>query len=128
MTRKFVALASLLLLSACAQPQTLTPFPAATPAPPRVPIPPPPPKGEPDLFTNVSGDRLRILLGSPAFIRKDGATEMWRYDTKACHAFFFLYGTGAQALVRHIETTPQGVTTPPPILLSNCYQWFEEDT
>ena len=51
---------------------------------------------------------LRALLGSPAFIRKDGATEMWRYDNANCHAFFFLYGAGAQRQVRHIETVPQG--------------------
>ena len=113
MIRKFAAVAPLLLLAAiflasCAA-QPGTPLPQS--ATPVVPIPQAPPRGEPDLFSNISGDRLRVLLGTPAFIRKDGATEMWRYDTKDCHAFFFLYGTGAQALVRHIETTPQGRTS-----------------
>ena len=108
MTRKLAAAGALLLLAGCAA-QPKAPPPSAT-LPLAVPLPPPPPKGEPDLFTNVSGDRLRVLLGSPAFIRKDGATEMWRYDAKNCRAFFFLYGAGPQQQVRHIETTPQGKT------------------
>ena len=110
MIRKLAALGALLLLAGCAA-QTRAHGPA--PVAPGVPLPPSPPRGEPDRYSNISGDRLRVLLGSPAFIRKDGATEMWRYDAGNCHAFFFLYGAGAQQQVRHkqvrhIETTPQG--------------------
>jgi hypothetical protein len=100
MTRKFAILATLLVLAGCAKP-------ASPPPAPVVPIPPPP-KGEPDLFTGLPAARLRVQLGSPAFIRKDGATEMWRYDGKDCHAYFFLYGAGAAQVVRHVETLPQG--------------------
>ena len=38
--------------------------------------------------------------------RKDGATEMWRYDGAACRAFFFFYGM--PLTVRHVETLPHG--------------------
>jgi hypothetical protein len=108
MTRKLVLTAAALALAACAQPGAPPPPPAAPASRPVVPIPPPPPRGEPDLFSGVSADRLRVLLGSPAFIRKDGATEMWRYDARNCRAFFFFYGAGTAAKVRHIETMPQG--------------------
>ena len=47
---------------------------------------------------------LQAAFGKPAFVRKDGATEMWRYDGQSCRAFFFLYG--APLAVRHVETLP----------------------
>jgi hypothetical protein len=103
MTRKLASVAVVLVVAACARPPA-PPSPAA----PGVPIPPPPPRGEPDQFSGIGVDRLQVLLGSPAFIRKDGATEMWRYDNSNCHAFFFLYDTGTQRQVRHVETVPQG--------------------
>jgi hypothetical protein len=98
-TRKFVILAASLLLAGCA---------ARTQAPrlaPGVPIPSAPRRqAEPPGYTGVTLDALRARLGGPAFSRKDGATEMWRYDAGACHAFFFFTG-GA---VNHIETVPRG--------------------
>lgn len=106
MLRRTTALLFLLGLGACAAPgRPATPPPAATSL---VPIPPAPPRGEPDRFANISVAQLRSLLGTPAFVRKDGATEMWRYDAPSCHAFFFLYGSGTQQQVRHIETLPAG--------------------
>jgi hypothetical protein len=98
--RKFVILGSLLLLLAGC---------AAKPPPPRVApivsIPPAPPQhAPPPGFSGLSPDALRARLGAPAFLRKDGATEMWRYDAGACHAFFFFTGGS----VTHIETVPRG--------------------
>jgi hypothetical protein len=101
--RTLLALGLALGLTACAQKQAASPPPAAT-----VPLPPPPPRGEPDRFTNLSAASLRAELGAPAFVRKDGATEMWRYDSKNCHAYFFFYGAGAEQAVQHVETLPQG--------------------
>jgi hypothetical protein len=94
-----IALLSLLLLADCAtRPMAVAPAP--------VPIPPPPPAHvEPPAFAGLSADALRARLGTPAFSRKDGTTDMWRYDTKTCHAFFFLTG----GLVNHIETIPRSV-------------------
>jgi hypothetical protein len=98
MIRKFVSLAALLLLAGCA---------ARTPVPrlaPNVPIPAAPrQQAEPPAYAGLTPDLLRKRLGAPAFSRKDGATDMWRYDAAACHAFFFFTG-GA---VTHIETVPR---------------------
>ena len=100
MIRKFLVLASLLLLAGCA---AKTPAPRLAPS--SVPIPSAPRRqAEPPGYTGLSLDGLRARLGTPAFSRKDGATEMWRYDANACHAFFFF----TSGLVTHIETIPRG--------------------
>jgi len=103
--RKNLAILGALALAGCAaQPRTVAP--PAVASVPTVPIPPSPPKGEPDLFTGIDAARLRALVGAPVFARKDGNTEMWRYDAGTCHAFFFL--SGAPAKVQHVETLPHG--------------------
>ena len=107
MIRKVPFLLVVLGLAACGAPRPAAP-PVAPSAPGTVPFPVAPPRGEPDQFSNINVAKLRAMLGDPAFVRKDGATEMWRYDTPSCHAFFFLYGSGAQQQVRHIETMPAG--------------------
>ncbi len=67
-------------------------------------IPAAPPRGEPGQYLNLGGVALTAAFGKPAFVRRDGATEMWRYDGGACRAFFFLYGS--PLAVRHVETLP----------------------
>jgi hypothetical protein len=57
----------------------------------------------PPNFAGLSPEALRTRLGAPAFSRKDGATEMWRYDTNTCRAFFFFTGNR----VNHVETLPR---------------------
>ena len=106
--RKSLALLALLIVAGCATPQRapVAPAPASSST---VPLPPPPPRGEPDLFTGIDAPRLRALVGAPVFSRKDGNTEMWRYDAASCHAYFFL--TGAPARVQHVETLPRGKTS-----------------
>jgi hypothetical protein len=100
MIRRFSCLIFALLAAGCAviapEPQ---PQPSAT-------IPPAPPRGEPSLYLNMQSAGLQAAFGRPAFVRRDGATEMWRYDGEACRAFFFLYG--APLAVRHVETLPHG--------------------
>jgi len=99
-------LPALLILAGCAvQPRA----PAAPPPPPpepTVPIPTPPPRSVPEEFTGMDAARLKTVAGIPAFTRKDGAVEMWRYDTQTCRAFFFLSGTPGK--VQHVETLPRG--------------------
>ncbi len=98
MIRKIAISMAALLLAGCA---------AKTPAPVRtapVPIPAPPPKqSAPPAFDGLSADALKTRLGTPAFSRKDGSTDMWRYDVKDCHAFFFL----TAGKVSHVETIPR---------------------
>jgi hypothetical protein len=102
MIRRAAALSFVFLAAACA---------AKTPVAPRAPttaaIPSAPPRGEPSQYFNMPEAGLQAAFGRPAFVRKDGATEMWRYDGEACRAFFFLYG--APLAVRHVETLPRGV-------------------
>jgi hypothetical protein len=110
MTRKWI-LFVLLMAAGCANQPRPPVAPVAPPPPliPTVPIPPPPPKGEPESFNGIDAARLQALAGTPAFTRKDGAVEMWRYDTPACRIFFFLTGTPGK--VQHVETLPRGTNS-----------------
>ncbi len=99
---KRLSAALLLLLGAC----------ASTPPPPvaseKMPLPAPPPTGEPGDLIGLTGPQLQAKLGVPAFSRKEYGSEMWRYDTKQCRVFFFLYPAGTGLFVRHVETMPHG--------------------
>ncbi len=88
-----------LLLAGCATTQS-----NVAPRPTAASIPSAPRRGEPGQYVNMPALALQAAFGKPAFVRKDGAIEMWRYDGAACRAFFFLYG--APLAVRHIETLP----------------------
>ena len=101
MIRPLSGLLVLLLAAGCAAPAAKAPAPA-----PQSAIPSAPPRGEPGQYLNMAGASLQAAFGKPAFVRKDGATEMWRYDGANCRAFFFLYG--APPMVRHVETLPHG--------------------
>jgi hypothetical protein len=105
MMRKVATLLLCSALAACASGR-----PAATvqqPGP-RVALPPAPPKGEPADLAGLGSTQLREAFGAPAFVRKDGTAEIWRYDSSSCKAFFFLYPSGDAMLVRHVETLPRG--------------------
>jgi len=71
-------------------------------------LPPAPPAGEPADLVGIQPSALRVAFGAPAFVRKDGSAEMWRYDGPACKAFFFLYSDGTSFTVKHVETVPRG--------------------
>jgi len=101
MIRRVAVMSFALLLGACAAKAPLAPPPQ-----PSASIPPAPPRGEPGQYMNMTATSLQAAFGKPAFVRKDGATEMWRYDGAACRAFFFLYGN--PLAVRHVETLPHG--------------------
>lgn len=103
--RALVILAALALAGCAAQRQAQLPAPLPGTG---LAIPAPPPRGEPEGFANLPAAQLRAAFGAPAFVRRDGATEMWRYDGTACRAFFFLYGAGNNRMVRHVETLPRG--------------------
>ena len=96
--RKSLLFAPLLFAAACAavpQSSTINAIPAS------------PPKGEPGGIAGMAASELRVAFGRPAFIRKDGTMQMWRYDGTACKAFFFLYPDGSDLSVRHVETVPR---------------------
>ena len=96
--RNAVNLGFALLLAGCAAKPP--PAPRLAPLPPPLPAPKLP---EPPSFAGLTADALKTRLGDPAFSRKDGATEMWRYDARECRAFFFFTG----GRVSHVETMPE---------------------
>ena len=83
---------------------------ACTTGAPRTPtavhLPPAPPPGEPSGTTGLHEADLRNFYGQPAFVRKDGDGEIWRFDAPGCKAFFFLYTRDGNTAVWHVETTP----------------------
>ena len=81
-----------------------------TVAPERAVVPVAPPAGEPADLAGLKSTQLREAFGVPSFVRKEGAMELWRYDSVGCKAFFFLYPYGQALLVRHVETLPRGST------------------
>lgn len=83
------------LLAACAGTETVN-------------LPAPPAPGEPPGIVGLSAAKLRVAFGGPAFVRKDGTGELWRYDAARCKAFFFLYAQDGGYQVRHVETLPRG--------------------
>ena len=101
MMRRLSSLLLVLFAAGCSAPGPKAPAPV-----PQTSIPASPPRGEPGQYINMASASLQAAFGKPAFVRKDGATEMWRYDGASCRAFFFLYG--APLLVRHVETLPHG--------------------
>ena len=104
MIRRLTIPLMLLAVAGCAAKAPPSPPVQLSPAPGA--IPPAPPRGEPGHYLNMAAPGLQATFGTPAFVRKDGTTEMWRYDGAACRAFFFLYGT--PPAVRHVETLPHG--------------------
>lgn len=55
---------------------------------------------------------LRSRYGTPDFVRREGESELWRYDGADCAAFFFLYREGGALKLRFSETMPRGKETP----------------
>jgi hypothetical protein len=99
MIRKALMVGMMLVLAGCA---AKTPVPA--PATGTVPLPvPPPSRPAPPAYNGLSPDVIKTRLGMPTFSRKDGTTEMWRYDSKQCHVFFFF----TAGKISHVETIPR---------------------
>jgi hypothetical protein len=77
--------------------------------PPPEPEPPPPP---PQLPMPTDAQSLRAAYGTPAFIRREPDSELWRYEGMMCVAFFFLYLDDGIYRIRHAETAPRGQDMP----------------
>jgi hypothetical protein len=73
-------------------------------------LPDAPAAGEVSGTTGLSEASLRTLYGQPAFVRKDGLAQIWRFDGPSCKAFFFLYSKDSVTAVWHVETTPHGAS------------------
>jgi hypothetical protein len=71
---------------------------AANPGPVPVMLPPP-----------TDAPSLRARYGAPDFVRREGISELWRYDGENCAVFFFLYREGEVLKLRYSETMPRGM-------------------
>jgi len=104
MIRPLLAALLCMTLAACATAQRQAQQEPAQ----QVALPAAPPPGEPNGLAGIEEAQLRLAFGAPAFVRKDGHVEMWRYDGATCKAFFFLFPAGNSLAVRHVETVPRG--------------------
>ena len=104
MIKPFVVASLCVTLAACAGAQ----HEQVEPGQQQVSLPPAPRPGEPSDIVDIPEAQLRAVFGLPAFVRKDGHSEMWRYDGATCKAFFFLYPAADTLTVRHVETVPRG--------------------
>jgi hypothetical protein len=68
------------------------------------------PVGEPPGIAGLAAADVKVAFGEPALVRHDGTTQMWRYDSPTCRAFFFFYDLLGVQTVRHVETLPRGTT------------------
>jgi hypothetical protein len=87
------------LAAACAAPRATTGT---------VKLPDAPHEGEPAGTTGLNEAALRASFGPPAFVRRDGTAQIWRFDAATCKAFFFLYSKDGNTAVWHVETNPRG--------------------
>jgi hypothetical protein len=109
MTRIALVVLACLLAAAC----------TTAPSSDKVALPTAPRPGEPAGIAGLSPPDIRANFGEPAFVRKDGIAELWRYDGAGCKAFFFFYPEGGTTKVRHVETVPHnaGATAADPACL-----------
>ncbi|MEI9930643.1 MAG: hypothetical protein WDM89_08855 [Rhizomicrobium sp.] len=99
MIRKLAMVSACVLLAACANRAAV---------PDHVALPAAPPPGELPSVIGLTESALRATFGEPAFVRKEGDTQFWRYNGAACHAFFFLYKQNGVLTVQHVESLPPG--------------------
>ena len=62
-------------------------------------------------LVGISDAQVKASFGTPAFVRKDGTAQIWRYDSASCRAFFFLYANGDALSVHRVETLPHAVAS-----------------
>jgi hypothetical protein len=59
-------------------------------------------------LVGTSPERMREILGAPAFARTDGPAEMWRYDSDECFLTVFFYREQGSLRVNHVEARARG--------------------
>ena len=83
---------------------------------------PPPVNGHTKSLMQFTAEDLRLVYGSPAFVRKENGSEMWRYDVGACRIFFFLYRQDGTSGIRQYESIPPGA---PGEMDRHCFDAFQ---
>jgi len=77
-------------------------------------------------LVGTSPERMREILGPPAFARTDGPAEMWRYDSDACFLTVFFYREQGALRVNHVEarsrTAGAGQQAAASVPAETCYE------
>ena len=63
----------------------------------------PSPIAKPGDLAGRTVEQVSALLGTPAFRRRDGTAEVWRYDGNVCFLDVFFYQEQGTARVKHAE-------------------------
>lgn len=58
---------------------------------------------DPQQLLGLAGTVVSLQLGVPSLIRRDGTAEIWQYRATTCILDVFLYASGEEQLVRHVE-------------------------
>jgi hypothetical protein len=83
------------VISACA---------GQVPAPPPSVALPPPLAADPANWPAIDSDAVQMEYGPPAFVRCETGSELWRYDSEKCAAFFFLNAEEGALHLRLVQT------------------------
>ena len=77
-------------------------------------------------LVGTSPERMREILGNPAFARTDGPAEMWRYDGDDCFLTVFFYREQGALRVNHVEARGRSATSGQPpasgVTSNACYE------
>jgi hypothetical protein len=74
----------------------------------------------------TEGAALRARFGEPNFIRREGESELWRYDSMRCSVFFFLSRSGSELRLRYTDTLPRTMMGPDPACIDALQQRAEQ--
>jgi hypothetical protein len=74
----------------------------------------------------TEGAALRARFGEPNFIRREGDSELWRYDSVRCSVFFFLTRAGTELRLRYTDTLPRTMLGPDPACIDALQRRAEQ--
>ncbi len=68
---------------------------------------------DPQQLLGLAGAVVSLQLGVPSLIRRDGTAEIWQYRATACILDVFLYASGDEQVVRHVELRSRNASKEP---------------
>lgn len=77
----------------------------------------PPQSVDPARLSGLTREKVRELLGQPAFVRRESVAEFWRYRHRTCILELYFYEKGGAQVLDHLETREAGRD---PAVLGRC--------
>lgn len=68
----------------------------------------PPASVDPARLARLTREKVRDLLGQPAFVRRESGAEFWRYRHRSCILELYFYEKDGQPVLDHLETREAG--------------------